>query len=67
MFSNSELKKIAEILTISIDKLLAENYNLSSVEFKDIEEGINISERISIPELKVLKFKTLIFKLFLNK
>jgi len=55
-----ELKKIAEILTISIDKLLAENYNLSSVEFKDIEEGINIIERISIPELKILKFKNIL-------
>lgn len=55
-----ELKKIAEILTISIDKLLAENYNMSSMEFKDIEEEINISERISIPELKVLKFKNIL-------
>lgn len=55
-----ELKKIAEILSVSIDKLLAENYKSSPSEIKDISQDNDSSERISNPELNVLKFKNIL-------
>lgn len=55
-----ELKKIADSLTISIDKLLADNYIIQNFETENTDNDINISERISVPELKVQKFKNIL-------
>ena len=55
-----ELKKIANILSISIDKLLSANFSLT--ELISDEEVINeeLELRVSIPELKVNKFKNIL-------
>lgn len=55
-----ELKKISDCLTISIDKLLADNYTTPNVEAEITNKGIHTSERISVPELKVQKFKNIL-------
>ena len=55
-----ELKRISDLLAISIDKLLANNYKTPEFEEEIIDNEINISERVSIPELKVQKFKNLL-------
>lgn len=55
-----ELKKISDCLTISIDKLLADNYTTPNVEAETTNKGIHTSERISVPELKVQKFKNIL-------
>mgnify|MGYP000353797969 CR=1 FL=1 len=55
-----ELKKISDCLTISIDKLLADNYTTPNMEAETTNKGIHTSERISVPELKVQKFKNIL-------
>lgn len=55
-----ELKKIADSLTISIDKFLADNYIIQNFETENTDNDINVSERISVPELKVQKFKNIL-------
>lgn len=55
-----ELKKISDCLTISIDKLLADNNTTPNVEAEITNKGIHTSERISVPELKVQKFKNIL-------
>lgn len=55
-----ELKKISEILAVSIDKLLAEDYHLNSIEEKTKTADEVIQERISIPELNIKKFKNIL-------
>ena len=55
-----ELKKMANILSISIDKLLSSNFKIDDLdlEFDEAEEKQEL--RISIPELKVDKFKDIL-------
>lgn len=55
-----ELKEISETLSISIDSILTEDYKISSMENIDIEETTETKERISIPELKISKFKNIL-------
>ena len=55
-----ELKKITNILSVSIDNLLSSNYSLTELvnEEEEIVEESKI--RVSIPELKVNKFKDIL-------
>lgn len=55
-----ELKKIAEVLSISIDHLLSSDF--SSSEIPPEEKGaMELQEiRVSVPELKVRKFKDIL-------
>ncbi len=55
-----ELKKIADNLSISIDKLLSSNFKIDDIELKT-EKIDNTQElRISIPKLNVDKFKDIL-------
>ena len=55
-----EIKKIADILLISIDKLLSSNYSLSELIIDEEKVNEEPQIRISIPELKVNKFKDIL-------
>ena len=55
-----EIKKIADILSISIDKLLSSNYSLSELIIDEEKVNEEPQIRISIPELKVNKFKDIL-------
>lgn len=55
-----ELKRITDILSISIDKLLSKDFTSEDVNFSTSDE-LDIQEfRISIPKLKVDKFKDIL-------
>lgn len=55
-----ELKRITDILSISIDKLLSQDFTSEDVNFSTSDE-LDIQEfRISIPKLKVDKFKDIL-------
>ena len=56
-----EIKKIAEVLHISVDKLLANNFELENST--QSEDGTIMKEqeiRVSIPKMKVEKFKNIL-------
>ena len=55
-----ELKKITNILSVSIDKLLASNYSLTELVINEEKVDKEPKLRISIPELKVNKFKNIL-------
>ena len=55
-----ELKKIADILLISIDKLLSSNFSLSELIIDEEKVDKESKFRVSIPELKVNKFKNIL-------
>lgn len=55
-----ELKKIANILSVSIDKLLSSNYSLTELVINEEKVDEEPKLRISIPELKVNKFKDIL-------
>ena len=55
-----EIKKIADILLISIDKLLSSNYSLSELIIDEEKVNEEPQIRISIPELTVNKFKDIL-------
>ncbi|MCK4661665.1 MAG: DUF4065 domain-containing protein [Bacteroidales bacterium] len=55
-----EIKKIADILLISIDKLLSSNYCLTELIINEEKVNKEPKLRISIPELKVNKFKDIL-------
>jgi transcriptional regulator with XRE-family HTH domain len=55
-----EIKKIADILLISIDKLLSSNYSLFELIIDEEKVNEEPQIRISIPELKVNKFKDIL-------
>jgi len=54
-----ELKKITNILSVSIDNILSSNYSLTELvnEEKIVEES---KLRVSVPELKINKFKNIL-------
>lgn len=55
-----ELKKIADNLAVSIDKLLSQDFTTEDINFTTTE-NIDIQElRISIPKLKIDKFKDIL-------
>ncbi len=55
-----ELKKIADNLSISIDKLLSNDFKIDDIELNTDEVDNNQELRISIPNLKVNKFKDIL-------
>jgi len=55
-----EIKKIADILSITIDKLLSSNYSLSEIEIEEVKIDKHIKLRVSIPDLKIGKFKNIL-------
>ncbi len=55
-----ELKKITDILSISIDKLLSSDFSLSELIIDEEKVDEEPKFRISIPELKVNKFKDIL-------
>ena len=55
-----ELKGISDSLTISMDKLLADNYTIPNFDTENTDNDIHSSERISVPKLKVQKFKNIL-------
>ncbi len=55
-----ELKKIANILSVSIDKLLSSNYSLTELAINEDKVDKEPKLRISVPELKVNKFKDIL-------
>ena len=55
-----ELKGISDSLTISMDKLLADNYTIPNFDTENTGNDIHSSERISVPKLKVQKFKNIL-------
>jgi transcriptional regulator with XRE-family HTH domain len=55
-----ELKKITDNLSISIDKLLSSDFEIDYLEFESDEVEESQELRISIPKLKVDKFKDIL-------
>lgn len=55
-----ELKKISDILSISIDKLLSSDYSLTEFIIEEEQVLEQQNTRVSIPELKVNKFKDIL-------
>ncbi|MBE9467355.1 MAG: DUF4065 domain-containing protein [Bacteroidetes bacterium] len=55
-----ELKKISDILSISIDKLLSSDYRLTEYIIEEDKALEQQTLRVSIPELKVNKFKNIL-------
>ena len=55
-----ELKSITDTFSISIDKLLSETFSDSILDETPLNLGSKISERIAVPEFKVLKFKNIL-------
>lgn len=55
-----ELKNISNILSISIDKLLSQDFTTDDINFTSADSTDNQELRISIPELKVDKFKNIL-------
>ena len=55
-----EVKKIADILSVSIDKLLSVDYSLSELLIDEEKINEKPEYRISIPELNVNKFKDIL-------
>ncbi|MBT7490988.1 MAG: DUF4065 domain-containing protein [Bacteroidetes bacterium] len=55
-----ELKKIADVFLISIDKLLSSDFSLSEIIADEKETSEEPKIRISIPELRVNKFKNIL-------
>ena len=55
-----ELKKIADNLSISIDKLLSYDFTIDNIEFNQTETEDSQELRISIPQLEVDKFKDIL-------
>ncbi len=55
-----ELKKIADNFSISIDKLLSNEFNSEEIELEDKETDDKQELRISIPQLNVDKFKSIL-------
>ena len=55
-----ELKKIADILSISIDKLLSSNYSMTEIIIEEEKVSEEPQLRVSVPELKVNKFKDIL-------
>lgn len=55
-----ELKKITTILSVSIDRLLSSNYSLTETVFAEEKKNEEPMLRVSVPELKVNKFKDIL-------
>lgn len=55
-----ELKNITNILSVSIDNILSSNYNLNELVTEEEEVVEESKLRISIPELKINKFKDIL-------
>jgi transcriptional regulator with XRE-family HTH domain len=55
-----EIRNLAEIFLISMDRLMAEKFELDKIPSEDTAELESISERISISELHVPKFKNIL-------
>jgi transcriptional regulator with XRE-family HTH domain len=55
-----ELQKISEIFTISIDSLLIQNFDLNMIFIKDSKPEKLNKIRISVPKLKLDKFKNIL-------
>ena len=55
-----ESKKIADNLSISLDKLLSNDFKVENIEFKLSEKEESPEIRISIPQLKTEKFKDIL-------
>lgn len=55
-----ELKNITNILSVSIDNILSSNYNLNELVTEEEEVVEESKLRISIPDLKINKFKDIL-------
>ncbi|MDA3866711.1 MAG: helix-turn-helix transcriptional regulator, partial [Salinivirgaceae bacterium] len=61
-----ELRKITNILSVSIDNILASNYSLTEL-VNEKEEIVEESKfRVSVPELKINKFKNILLYILEN-
>ncbi len=55
-----ELKKITNILSVSIDNILSSNYSLTELVTEEEEIVEESKLRVSVPELKINKFKDIL-------
>ena len=55
-----ELQKISEIFTISIDSLVLQNFDLNMIQIKESKPEKPNKIRLSIPKLKLDKFKNIL-------
>jgi transcriptional regulator with XRE-family HTH domain len=55
-----ELKKIADNLSVSIDKLLSKDFQIETINIPSNDDNFKEELRISIPKLKVDKFKDIL-------
>ena len=55
-----ELKKIADNLSVSIDKLLSKDFQIETINIPSNDDDYKEELRISIPKLKVDKFKDIL-------
>ncbi len=55
-----EIKKLSDILSISIDKLLATSFDIENIETHNFETDKNQELRISVPTLNIKKFKDIL-------
>jgi transcriptional regulator with XRE-family HTH domain len=55
-----ELQKFAQVLGFSLDNFMSENFSSEPINFLESDKKITYSERISVPSLKMGKFKNIL-------
>ena len=55
-----ELQKLGKVLEFSLDDFMSKDFEEETMEFKDEEKKGGVTERISVPDLKVGKFKNIL-------
>ncbi len=56
----TELQKLSTVLGFSLDDFVSHDFGLEELEFETTEKPQRISERISVPTLKIEKFKNVL-------
>lgn len=55
-----ELQKFAQVLGFSLDDFMSEDFLSETVDFSEVEKEKSSKERISVPSLKIGKFKNIL-------
>ncbi|WP_293875636.1 type II toxin-antitoxin system antitoxin SocA domain-containing protein [Flavobacterium sp.] len=55
-----ELQKFAQVLGFSLDDFMSEDFSSETVDFSEVEKEKSSKERISVPSLKIGKFKNIL-------
>lgn len=55
-----ELQKFAQVLEFSLDDFMSKDFSSKTVDFSEVEKEKTTTERISVPSLKIGKFKNVL-------